>query len=781
MGHFKRDCRSKPANDAGGGGAAGLAMMATVIPATDGWEAVHKGQWVLDSGASHHMTGDASSLTEVETCPPVEVALADERSLTATTSGVATLTVDGPAGPFQLTLSDVLVVPGLTVPLLSVRQASGHGFSVEFHQRSFNIKRNGEVCAIGRVAGRLYTIGMPVTTGAAETATAVVHTSTWHRRLGHLAPTSLARMATAVTGMEVTQHGVNLLQAVPCPPCITGKITRAPFHDSTSVTTAPLQLVHVDVDGPMPVHSAGGAEYLGSLVDDFTRFKAVVPLTTKGQVKEAIIEVVNLSENQTGDRIKVIRTDGGLEFTGGAWPAWVKDKGVEHQRTTRYTPQQNGVAERYNRTVIERVLALLADSGLPPKYWAEAAVTISYLGNRVPHRGRDETPYEAFYGTKPDVSHLRVFGCKAWVYTPGAIRRKLMPRAVAGTFLGYGLGQKGWRVLVGDKVEVSRDVRFDETPLVPALRAIAAADAPSLPPPSTQCVRFPPGRDALDGGSLLQPGEVPAAPLPPPVSGARADAHLPPPGPLSAALEAARLLTSGPSVGGDDAGGAPRGDVGKGPAGPETGSGADDDVHGRPPPPVHADQEVGGEAGEAGNAGGPAASRHPTRLLRANPPHRGHASAAWVPAGPAAPLRGHASAAWVPATGPQPRLLGGHHSRGPRASVRTRGWSAAHTPPPEAKALRAWAMAASASAGPDKMHIRRAMREADWAEFDTANRKEVDALWANGTWELTDLPPGKVVTATQMICERKRGADGSIERYKGRFVVRGDTQTYLVN
>jgi len=97
------------------------------------------------------------------------------------------------------------------------------------------------------------------------------------------------------------------------------------------------------------------------------------------------------------------------------------------------------------------------------------------------------------------------------------------------------------------------------------------------------------------------------------------------------------------------------------------------------------------------------------------------------------------------------------------------------------RGILAWALAASAGGGPDKMHIRRAMKAADWPEFHKANQKEVDALWANKTWVLVDLPPGKKLTKTQMLSEPKRGPDGKVDRYKGHLVARGDTKTHFVD
>lgn len=194
---------------------------------------------------------------------------------------------------------------------------------------------------------------------------------------------------------------------------------------------------------------------------------------------------VNLWETQRGRRAKVIGTYNGAEYLVGEWARWLAANGIVHQTppAAPYTPQQNGVAERYNRVMKEQVLALLADGKLHAKWWAEPAVTVNYLANRVPHRGCTTTPYEAFHAARPDVSHIRVFGCRAWAYTPGDIRHKLQPRSKLGIFLGYGIDKPGYRILFDGKVTVRRDVYFDEdTPRTAAPPVPATGKAPTARP-----------------------------------------------------------------------------------------------------------------------------------------------------------------------------------------------------------------------------------------------------------------------------------------------------------
>ena len=146
--------------------------------------------------------------------------------------------------------------------------------------------------------------------------------------------------------------------------------------------------------------------------------------------------------------------------------SYLTKEGIKHELTIPHTPQQNGVAERLNRTLVEGVRTMLADSNLPHRFWAEALSTMVYLRNRCPTKALNGvTPHEAWSGCKPDVSHLRVFGCRAYAHVPKMERQKLEPKTRKCVMLGYGTQQKGYRLydLQWSRVIHSRDVVFDET------------------------------------------------------------------------------------------------------------------------------------------------------------------------------------------------------------------------------------------------------------------------------------------------------------------------------
>ena len=173
-----------------------------------------------------------------------------------------------------------------------------------------------------------------------------------------------------------------------------------------------------------------------------------------------------LVENQVDCKIKVLRSDNGTEYTSDQFEKFCFEAGIEHQLTVTYTPQQNGVSERKNRTVMEMARCLLFEKRLPKSFWAEAVYTSVYLLNRLPTKVlKNKTPFEAWYETKAAVDHLKIFGCICYTHVPEVKRDKLDQKAEIGIFLGYSNNVKGYRVfnLKTKKVQVSRNVKFDES------------------------------------------------------------------------------------------------------------------------------------------------------------------------------------------------------------------------------------------------------------------------------------------------------------------------------
>ena len=173
-------------------------------------------------------------------------------------------------------------------------------------------------------------------------------------------------------------------------------------------------------------------------------------------------------ENQTGVRVKKIRSDRGGEFLAGSVQEFFKEKGIIHEKTASYQPQQNGVAERINRTLCEKARSMLYFHNVERQYWAEALRTALEVRNALPTKILEAvSPYEKWYGRKPDVAHLRVFGCKAYVMNPSDLRKKWDPKSRVCTIVGYEV--RNYR-FVDDrtkKLVISANGKFMELPSSP--------------------------------------------------------------------------------------------------------------------------------------------------------------------------------------------------------------------------------------------------------------------------------------------------------------------------
>jgi hypothetical protein len=252
----------------------------------------------------------------------------------------------------------------------------------------------------------------------------------------------------------------------PCEPCLKGKQTRSeiPKQSATRADTV-LGRIHSDVCGPLPTQSHSGFRYFATFIDDKSRKVSVVGMREKSDLARHLKAFVARVELETGQKVRILRSDGGGEYIGKQVNQFLVEKGITHEITTPDTPQQNGVAERMNRTLLDKVRAILTDATLPDSYWFDALEHAALLRNLSPTRALiDKTPEEAWSGTKPDVSSLRVFGARAFVHIPDKHHDKLGAKSLVCTFLGYAPNRKAYRLVhrATGRFLVLRDVIFDE-------------------------------------------------------------------------------------------------------------------------------------------------------------------------------------------------------------------------------------------------------------------------------------------------------------------------------
>jgi hypothetical protein len=309
---------------------------------------------------------------------------------------------------------------------------------------------SGKPVLIGNEFNNVYYVDGEVYTEQTNTVTATNETQLWHKRLGHINEDNLRFMIQnhTVQGLSSISGQLNF-----CESCAINKSTRLPFPSGGNRTTNKLQIVHSDLCGPMKTQTIQGNRYFITFIDDFTRRAQVFFIKTKDQAFSKFCEFKAQVENETGLRIKTLRTDGGGEYINTCFNTYLKECGIRHQVTAPYTPQQNGVAERFNRTVVEMARTMLHNANLPYSFWAEAVNTATYIRNRCISRALNDkhiTPEEIWTGRKPNVKHLQIFGCDAYMIT-NEYRHKFEPKATKCILVGYSIESKAYRLWNNEK------------------------------------------------------------------------------------------------------------------------------------------------------------------------------------------------------------------------------------------------------------------------------------------------------------------------------------------
>ena len=248
-----------------------------------------------------------------------------------------------------------------------------------------------------------------------------------------------------------------------CEACVIGETHKVSFSQAKHVTKNKLDYVHSDLWGsPNVPFSLSKSQYFISFTDDCTRKVWLYFLRFKDEVFQSFVVWKQMVETQRERKIKRLRTDNGLEFCNKQFDGFCKEQGIVRHRTCTYTPQQNGIAERLDRTIMNKVRSMLSESGMELKFWAEAVATAVYLINRSPSSALEfRIPEELWSSQVPDLSNLKWFGCLAYLHSSEG---KLLPRAKKGIFTAYPEGVKGFKVWLLDekKVVISRNVVFRE-------------------------------------------------------------------------------------------------------------------------------------------------------------------------------------------------------------------------------------------------------------------------------------------------------------------------------
>ncbi|CAL5381550.1 unnamed protein product [Camellia sinensis] len=334
-------------------------------------------------------------------------------------------------------ITDVLYVPRIDQNLLSVGQLLEKGYKLLFEDKKCMIRDvdGREVCTI-KMRGKCFSLD-PMKEEQTAYQVSMNTTEIWHKRLGHFHHGALIYMQKnqLVQGLPPLEEHL-----LGCKACQYGKQSRLPFPKKAWRASQKLQLIHTDLGGPQRTPSLKGSKYYIVFIDDLTRMCWIYFLRFKSEVAAVFWKFKAWVENQSGYKMQVLRLDNGKEYTSEQFDLFCEEAGIEHQLTAPYTPQQNGVSERKNRTLMEMTRCLLHEKGLQKKFWAEAANTAIFLLNRLPTRAlKRKTPFEVK-------------------------RDKLDKKAEPGVFIGYSNISKAFRVFHPQtgKILISRDVTFME-------------------------------------------------------------------------------------------------------------------------------------------------------------------------------------------------------------------------------------------------------------------------------------------------------------------------------
>jgi transposase InsO family protein len=254
-------------------------------------------------------------------------------------------------------------------------------------------------------------------------------------------------------------------QIPPCESCILGKHKRTSFPQSSNQAKQHIELVNTDLCGPMQTKSIGGNFYFLTFIDDFSRKIWNYFLRHESETFEKFKEFKADVEKHSGKYIKALRSDGGGEYNSREFANFCKSQGIIMQTIARYTPQQNGVAERKNQTIMNMARTLLKEKSLSNTFWAEAVACSIYLLNRSPTTSlKMKVPQEAWSGTKLNVAHLRTFGCITYTHIPSELTKKLDDRSEKCIFTGYSETSKAYRLYnpITKKLILNRDAKFLE-------------------------------------------------------------------------------------------------------------------------------------------------------------------------------------------------------------------------------------------------------------------------------------------------------------------------------
>ncbi|KAJ9551406.1 hypothetical protein OSB04_015451 [Centaurea solstitialis] len=410
--------------------------------------------WYMDSGCSKHMTGRKELLANFKQKYGGNVRFGNKLS--------APIMGYGDILHHKITINKVAYVEGLSHNLLSIGKFCDKKLEVNFRETRCCVRTyDGQELIEGTRRSNLYTVNFrkqrPFTEVCLLSKATFNQNVLWHRRLSHLNYATINQLAK--TGLVTGLPSLRFTKEQLCSACEMGKIKKSSHKLKVEHNTSkPLQLLHMDLCGPMRVQSINGRKYVLVIVDDFSRYTWVNFLRSKDGASDIIISFIRNVQVRLQLPVQVIRTDNGTEFKNHKLDSFLDSVGITHTFSAARTPQQNGVVERKNRTLVEAARTMLTFSKLPLHFWAEAVA----------------------------IKFLRVFGCECYVKNDKDNLDKFSPKGDEGVFIGYAKDSPSYRVynkktrcvVESTNVDFEEGIEEDPTPapVAPGISGVLASD-----------------------------------------------------------------------------------------------------------------------------------------------------------------------------------------------------------------------------------------------------------------------------------------------------------------
>ena len=454
-------------------------------------ESIRMYDWLADSGSTNHITNRRELFSSYEPTPEATVHGVGGKIIQVEGRGTVKLIAQYGTRKRTLYLEKVNYIPSNKYNILALGRWDSHGRRYQASNGNLILYDHDDVPVLKgqKINSNIYKFQLSPSDASNETSDKQYTFScneskqsweTWHRRFGHVSYTGLKKLLD-----ERLLDGFTVDANTPTPDCIScteAKQSVKPFGEKDDTARKNKgELTHIDLWGKYEISSLNGHQYYLLLVDDATRYVTVYFLKGKYEAAQHVKNYLTYLHVR-GITTHAIRVDRGTEFVNKDLQDWCHTKGMEIQLTAPYSPSQNGIAERMNRTLVELARAMLTASKLPEFLWEPAVANAAYIRNRAYTTSiRDKTPYQAWNGTKPNVSHLREFGAPVWVLIQGqTVARKILPKSKRRAYVGYNdasksviyynaetrkiLTSRNYVFLTAKTAEPTEEIQIEDTP-----------------------------------------------------------------------------------------------------------------------------------------------------------------------------------------------------------------------------------------------------------------------------------------------------------------------------